>query len=595
VYANLKVAFGARFSPSELKGITRAFYQSFGQNLIEIFLLPRIDEQYLRDYIKIEGLEYIRESFRKGKGVILVGVHAGSWELSNIISANLGFPFRLFVGDQRHPRLNKLLNSYRLQKGCRIIQRQQETRELITALKNNEAIGMTADQGGKDGILVSFFGKNASMPSGAIRMALKYDVPLLPVLYSRVRGPYHKLIVEAPLELERTDNRQEDTRQNLQRLVSVFQRHISRYPHEYLWTYKIWKYTDQKNVLILSDGKTGHLRQSQAAAGIIVERCKEKKMTAEVDTVEIKFKNRFAQGFLKLASCLLGKYQCQGCLWCLKKTLTDDVWRRLMNVRPDIIVSCGSSVAGLTYLLAREYLAKSVVVMRPSLLSAKKFDLVIMPAHDRSVKGKNIVITEGALNVIGEKYLETQGAALRAQIGSVKKPLIGLLIGGDTKDFRLDTVTMRTVISQLKMALEKLDAVLLLTTSRRTSADIERLVKETLGDYPRCAYMVIANEQNPPFALGGILALSSAIVISPESISMISEAVRSGKYVITFDAPGLRPRHRKFLRHFVQKRYLYRAPAEALAGQIESLWLSKPGIHVPEDNRVVAKAVEGLL
>ncbi|HTY45795.1 MAG TPA: ELM1/GtrOC1 family putative glycosyltransferase [Patescibacteria group bacterium] len=574
VYANLKTAFGSRFSPSRLKGITRAFYQSFGQSLIEIFLLPRFDAQYFQDYIKVEGLEHIRGALKKGKGAILVAAHTGSWELSNIVSAGLDFPVWLFVRDQRHPRLDGLLNSYRLQKGCRLIQRYQETRELIRVLKNNQVVGMTVDQGGKDGTLVSFFGKNASMSSGAVRMALKYGVPLLPVICTRLRGPYHKIVVEAPLELEQAGAGREDLRLNLQRLVSVFERHISLCPHEYLWTYKVWKYTDQKNVLILSDGKTGHLRQAQAAAGIIVKRYNARGMTAKVDTVEVKYKNRFVR---------------------TKNTLADGLWQRLAVLKPDIIVSCGSCVAGLAYLLARENLAKTVVVMRPSLASMKKFDLVIVPAHDRIRKAKNTVVTEGALNVVDEAYLKTQGEALRARIGSVKKPLVGFLIGGTAKGFRLDAAMMRAVLSQLKSALEKLDAELLLTTSRRTPADIERLVKEALGDYPRCKYMVIANEQNPAFALGGILALSGIVVISPESISMISEAVRSGAYVITFDAPGLRPRHQAFLRRFAQKRYLYSVRADALAGTIENLWLSRPQIHVPEDDRLVAEAVEGLL
>jgi len=52
---------------------------------------------------------------------------------------------------------------------------------------------------------------------------------------------------------------------------SILERYIRKYPHEYFWFYKIWKYSNLKPVVILSDGKTGHIRQSQAALKLINE------------------------------------------------------------------------------------------------------------------------------------------------------------------------------------------------------------------------------------------------------------------------------------------------------------------------------------
>jgi len=109
-YANIKTALGAKLSPQELSSLVKEFYRSFGQNLIEIFLIPLVDKAYINKYITLEGKEHIFEGFKKGKGVILLSVHAGSWEFSNVICANLGFAFNLFVRGQRYPRLNRLLN-----------------------------------------------------------------------------------------------------------------------------------------------------------------------------------------------------------------------------------------------------------------------------------------------------------------------------------------------------------------------------------------------------------------------------------------------------------------------------------------------------
>jgi len=62
---------------------------------------------------------------------------------------------------------------------------------------------------------------------------------------------------------------------------------------------------------------------------------------------------------------------------------------------------------------------------------------------------------------------------------------------------------------------------ILVSTSRRTSVEAATIVKRLLGQDSRCRFLVIANERNFDFSVGGILDASDIVVISPESISMI--------------------------------------------------------------------------
>ncbi len=594
-YANIKTAFSGQFSPRELCKITRNFYRSFGQNLMEILLIPLADKAYVDKHIVVHNKERIFEGFKKGKGVILVAVHAGSWELSNVVCANLGFSFNFFVRDQKYPRLEKLLNSYRSRRGCKLIEREGGTRQLLRALKNNEAIGMTADQGGKTGTTVKFFGKYASMSSGAVRLALKYDAAIVPAFYARVKGPYFNTFIEPPFELKRTGDEESDVRENLQRLVHIFEKYISRYPQEYLWTYKVWKYAKEQDILILSDGKTGHLRQSQALAEIVKECLKDRGITANINIIEVKFKNKFSRFAQTFSSIFARRYICQGCMWCLKLFLEEDVYKSLINIKPDIVISAGASVAPLNYVISQENLSKSITIMRPSLLNTKRFNLTVISRHDRPAKRKNVVAIEGALNLINDDYLKKQGDLLRARVRSNKGLTVGVLIGGDSKDFCLGRDLMQAVNRQVKECLEKLGAEILITTSRRTSAETEALLKEEFSGYGRTGLLVIANEKNIPEAVGGILALSDIIIISPESISMISEAVNSKKYVFVFDAPGLSKKHRRFLDYFSKKEYIYLTAPDALADKIVEVWAKKPQAHALKDNLLVTEAVKKIL
>jgi KDO2-lipid IV(A) lauroyltransferase len=594
-YANLKTAFSDK-TPRQLARLTRKFYQALAQNVAEIFLIPAIDAGYFAKYMDVRGAQNISEGFKKNKGIIFTTVHAGNWELSSLVCANLGVPFKLFVRQQRYPRLNDLLNSYRRQKKAVLIRMDDSMRLLLRALKDNEAIGMTLDQGGRDGINVKFFNRNASMSSGPIRLALRYSAPIVPVFYARKKGPYVKVLMGPLFAAEPSGDLEKDVRDNLQRLVNIFERQIRENPEEYLWTYKVWKYADQKTVLILNDAKAGHLRQAQAAAALLAQGLEEKGVKTQILTEEIKITGGLKKLGLALSACLASKYSCPGCLWCLRGSLRRNTYQSLVKIKPDIIVSCGAALAALNYVLSRENQAKSVCILRPGFLALKKFDLVIMPRHDHPPKRKNVVATEGALNLVNADYLRGQSEKLLSAVHSALSTVsLGLLIGGDAKNFHLDKEGLGQALCQVKAAAEYLKADILATTSRRTSGQIEDLVKEELKGFPACKLLVIANERNIPEAVGGILGLSQIVACSPESISMISEAASSGRYVLVFNLKGLNRKHKRFLDYFVSRGFIRLCEPGDLNNSIQEAWRNKPPVNALQDNLLIKEALRRLI
>lgn len=598
VYAHLKAAFGAACSPSQNRSRVRSFYQAFGQNLAEVFLIPKVTEDYIRKFVTIHGREHIAQAFARGKGVIFVAVHAGPWEMANIICSHLGIPFYLFVGDLRLPRLEGLLMRYRQENGCRIIQRQDQLRKLMGIMKANESFVLTVDQGGRDGTVVPFFGKPASMSSGAVRLALKYDCTLLPVFPVRRRDQNIEFFVEPAFDLERGGPPEKEIARNLERLIGVFEKHIAKDPAQYLWTYKVWKYADSKNILILSDAKAGHLRQSQGLARIAAGYLQRKAIGSVVRQQEVVFKNRLASRAMGLAGALAGKYICQGCLVCLRSFISPDTYRRLMAEKPDIIISCGSSLAAVNYLLAREYQARSLVVMRPSILSTRRFDLVVMPRHDDPPRRRNVVVTEGALNLIDSGYLAQQKERLKQEAGVAidpEKPAAGLLIGGDTKDFSIGAAGVAELFGQLQKVSRESGLQILATTSRRTPAAICAQLKRSAASDASVRLLVIASEKNYPSAVGGILAMSDILIVSAESISMVSEAAASGKYVLVFGHSLLGGRHRKFLDNLMRRGVVSFTAPETLAEDIGGLLRDRPRIKALDDAARIEEALGKLL
>jgi len=540
-YANLKMAFAHSKSPNEIKRITKTLFKNYGQNLIELFRLPLLTPSKFEEVVAVEGKEHITEALKQGKGAIILAMHFGSWELASLSCAMLGYPYKLFAKPQKkYSRLGDLLNSYRKCSGSIVLSRGAGTRDFVRSLKNNEVIGMVADQGGRDGALVPFFGRQATMSVGAIRMGLKLGVPICFSAITREQGSHHRMIIHEPFELENTGDLEADVISNLKKVTKIMEHYICKYPSEYMWFYKIWKYSDEANIAILSDGKTGHLRQSEAVAKTTEKALAERGIKATTQIILVTFRNKFAKRFFSVLSVLFPPFVYQGRLESLKWFLTEESFRQVAAMKTNFIISCGSSIAGVNNLLSRDSSAKSIAILKPGLLSCERFDLVVLPQHDEP-KRKNyknlFAITYAAPNLVMSEYLKEQSEALLNRYSHLKdshKPKIGLFIGGSAKTVFLSDRQIKILIRQIKEVLKEINMDILITTSRRTPLRIERLLHKEFKKYPDCPLLILANQENVAEAVGGILGLSDIVVVSGDSLSMISEAASSGKKTIVF-------------------------------------------------------------
>lgn len=551
-YKNLRIAFASSKEPAELQRILKGCFVNICLSFVEMLRLPRIDSKYIERFVEVEGREYFEESFRKGKGLILLASHFGNWELAMAVCAVSGYPFSVVAQKQRSGLLDGLLNDYRRAKGYKVIPVERSVREAISDLKGGRVLALVADHGGgSESSMIDFFSRPASTPAGAVRLALQLNAPLLLAHAVRRGGKYHKITLSRPLDLI-----PEDIDSNLQRINKYIEGYVRENPEQYLWFYKRWKYSPKRDALILSDGKQGHLSQS----GAVLKAAGMGKRQAAGKIVKVEYRNLFMK-FLFYFFVFLSGFGRVCRVFILKSCLKKECYKELIHYYADMVVSCGSSLAGVNLLISKENGAKSIAVMRPGVFSPRRFDLVIAPKHDRiSGKFKNIAITEGALNTIDDSTIQEAGRALINNAGlniQPDKKYLGILLGGDAKDYGLNIEAARNIFKALKSFYEKNGWEILLTTSRRTSGKIEKLVRDEFSAYPYCRLMIIANEKNIDRAVPGILALSSALIVSPESISMISEAASSGKPVFVFDTEGIRDkRHRRFLENLKAGGYI---------------------------------------
>jgi mitochondrial fission protein ELM1 len=187
---------------------------------------------------------------------------------------------------------------------------------------------------------------------------------------------------------------------------------------------------------------------------------------------------------------------------------------------PDLILGAGHATHATLLAARRAHGGRTVVLMKPS-LPRRCFDLCILPRHDGVAADTRTLLTEGALNRI------QPATTPDARQGLLRHGLI--LVGGASPHFAWDSDVVRTQIESLLARTPEMKWTL--TTSRRTPTNFLALLA------PHPTLTVVPHTVTSPDWLPEQLARCGTVWVTPDSASMVFEALTAGADVGVFDLP----------------------------------------------------------
>ncbi len=180
------------------------------------------------------------------------------------------------------------------------------------------------------------------------------------------------------------------------------------------------------------------------------------------------------------------------------------------------------------------------VQLQNPVISPSHFDLVVTPRHD-GLKGENVLATRGALHRVNETVLKESAEKFLPQIADLPRPYIVVLLGGSNTVYRLTAEDMAPLARRLVAAAHAASGSLLITPSRRTGADVLAALKAELNGVAH--YLWDEEGDNPYF---GLLGLADFLIVTCDSVNMVSEASATGKPVYVAYLPGGSKKFRRF-------------------------------------------------
>lgn len=206
---------------------------------------------------------------------------------------------------------------------------------------------------------------------------------------------------------------------------------------------------------------------------------------------------------------------------------------------PPLVIGCGGVAAAVGAALRRG--GRRVVQVQNPRMDPRRFDLVVAARHDE-LDGPNVIVTRTALHRVTAARLAGARAAWAPRLAHLPRPLVAVLVGGSNGRFRLDA-GVAAILGAALAGMMRRDAVgLALTPSRRTDPAARRILHDALS--PLGAYVWDMQGENPYF---GLLAVADAVVVTIDSVSMVSEAVATAAPVMLAALPGRSRRISLFL------------------------------------------------
>jgi mitochondrial fission protein ELM1 len=243
---------------------------------------------------------------------------------------------------------------------------------------------------------------------------------------------------------------------------------------------------------------------------------------------------------------------------------------------PDVVISSGrgSVAAALAIRRANSPRTFNIHIQSPY-VHPSSFDVVVIPQHD-ALRGSNVLVTKTALHRVTEARLLEAAEQFSEQLAHLPRPLIAVLVGGANKTQECSPIILKRLGELLLSAARQCGGSLAVTTSRRTGRENEDVLRECLSAAP--LFFWSGADENPYF---GLLALADAIVVTNDSVSMVSEACATGKPVHVFN---LGPSHGKL--HRFHQSLLDAGVTRPFEGRLEQ-WSYDP----PRETQRVAEII----
>lgn len=241
---NMRYVLGNDAPKRDIDRLAKESFSNYAKYLVDFIRLSTVKPEDIKKRVTIQGWDNIEEALREGRGAILVGFHAGDWDMMGAAIAQRNYPLSIIGKRNLSARLNEFVRRRRLGKGMEIVpmdSMENKVGRMVQVLRRNELLAMAIDITGADkSVAVSFFDAITKVPRGAATLALRTEAKVIPV--SSVRLSDNSLLgfIGEHIHFQPSGDDRKDIQALTQRIMNSLESFISQYPAQWYMFRRMW-------------------------------------------------------------------------------------------------------------------------------------------------------------------------------------------------------------------------------------------------------------------------------------------------------------------------------------------------------------------
>lgn len=230
-------------SAAEIENSVRKNFEHIGICGVEMLRLDMFQPGHkdAEKYIIYEDLDLLQEALMLNRGVLLLSAHLGFWELGSFALAEHRIQFDMVAKPLKNPLADCYFAELRKSFGAEILNSRKGARRILRSLRANHVVGIMLDQhiSPPGSVAVEFFGRKAFATTAIANMAMKNQIPVVPVFCLRQPDNRYKIWAEPMLLLGGTG--EDAVIANTQRLTDIIEAAVRKDISQWFWMHKRWR------------------------------------------------------------------------------------------------------------------------------------------------------------------------------------------------------------------------------------------------------------------------------------------------------------------------------------------------------------------
>jgi KDO2-lipid IV(A) lauroyltransferase len=218
--------------------LVQATIEATGIGLVESAMALWCTDRQLAKRFVVQGLEHFEGALANGKGVIVLGAHYTTGELSaRLFASSASVPVKMLARRNNQPWLEMVIDRGR-KRFCQGTLDKKNTAGLLRVLKGNGTVMLASDQDfNYQSVFAPFFGVPASTVTSVPAIARRTGAAVVPIWCIRLDNGHYQLRLEAPWQ----GFPLEDELANATRINAWIESRVRACPAQYLWVHRRFK------------------------------------------------------------------------------------------------------------------------------------------------------------------------------------------------------------------------------------------------------------------------------------------------------------------------------------------------------------------